>query len=73
MKRWWFGERQHIDSDKVRAKSQAKRDLRDLIEVRDEAGYVAYIKALNPDVSKEELVRLIELFREQCEKQAEKR
>jgi hypothetical protein len=67
MKRWWFGEKKHIDAEKVAQKAQAKRDLRDLMECRDEDGYVRYVKALNPDVSPEELVRLIELFRAKCE------
>jgi len=68
MRRFWFGEKKHLDAEKIQQKAKAKIDLRNMMDVRDETGYVAYIKALNPDLSKEELIRLIELFREQCEK-----
>jgi hypothetical protein len=68
MKKWWFGDKTHIDTEKKQLKAKAKQDLRRLMDMRDEAGYVAYLKGLNPDVSKEDLIRLIELFREQCEK-----
>jgi hypothetical protein len=64
MKKWWFGERKHIDQDKVEAKAKARNDLRNLRETGDEEGYVAYIKALRPNVAPEELIRQIELFRE---------
>jgi hypothetical protein len=67
MKKWWFGEKKHIDSEKVALRAQAKQELRALMDCRDENGYVGYLKALNPDVSPEELIRLIELFRQQCE------
>jgi hypothetical protein len=63
----WSGEKKHISAEKVAQQSQAKRDLRELMENRDEDGYVRYIKALKPNISSEELVRLIELFREQAE------
>ena len=59
--------KKHLDADKIQLKAKAKKDLRDLMDARDETGYVAYIKALKPDLSREELVRLIELFRQQCE------
>jgi hypothetical protein len=68
MKKWWFGEKKHIDQDRLLQKKKAKEDLRALLEMRDETGYIAYLKLLNPDVSPEELVRLIELFRQECRK-----
>jgi hypothetical protein len=71
MKKWWFGERKHVDAEKLAVKAKAKLDLRALMDCRDEDGYVRYIKSLNSDVSPEELVRLIELFRQQCEARKE--
>jgi hypothetical protein len=65
MKKWWFGERKHVDQDKVQAKAKAKNDMRDLMDTGDEQAYVAYVKALRPKISPDELVRLIEFFREQ--------
>lgn len=65
MKNWPFGERKHIDQEKLAAKAKAKEDLRHLMDIGDETGYVAYVKALNPNVSPGELARLIVLFREQ--------
>jgi hypothetical protein len=40
MKKWWFGERKHIDQNKVETKAKAKGDLRNLRETGDEEGYV---------------------------------
>jgi len=68
MKQWWFGERKHIDQQKVAAKSQAKGELRRLIELGDEDAYVAYVKALNPSITKDQLIESICLFREEHQK-----
>lgn len=65
MKRKWFGDRAHIDEAKVEEKAKAKKELRQMIETGDEEGYIARIKMLRPDLSPGDLVRLIELFREQ--------
>lgn len=65
MKRWWFGERKHIDQERIAAKSQAKTELRRLIELGDEDAYVAYIKTLNPAITKDRLIESICLFREE--------
>jgi hypothetical protein len=66
MKKWRFGGKALIDEEKVKAKAQAKKDLRTCIEMNDEAGYLAIAKGLNADLTPEDMVRLSECFREQA-------
>lgn len=65
MKKWWFGEKKHIDERKREAREKARRDLQQLIENGDEQGFVEYLKALKPDVTKEELIEFVKQFREE--------
>jgi len=65
MKKWWFGEKKHIDERKREAREKARDDLQQLIEHGDEQGFVEYLKALKPDVTKEEMIELIRQFRDE--------
>jgi hypothetical protein len=62
MKKWWFGERVHIDEEKIAARAKARVDMKRLIESGDEKGYVDYVKRLKPGMTAEELQQLIEMF-----------
>ena len=54
-KKWWFGEKKHIDQRKLDAKAKAKRDLKRLMDDNDLEGYLAYVaeallqRALTPE------------------------
>jgi len=65
MKKWWFGEKKHIDEQKRDAREKARRDLQQLIENGDEEGFVAYLKALKPDVTRRELIEFVKQFRDE--------
>ncbi len=65
MKKWWFGQKKHIDEENRKARDKALRDLQQLIENGDEQGFVEYLKALKPDVTKEEMIELIRQFRDE--------
>jgi hypothetical protein len=67
MKKWWSDRTKHLDEEKLKQKAKAKEDLRYCREMRDEKKYVEIIKALRPNVSPEELIQLIELFRKESE------
>ena len=68
MKRRWFGDRAHIDEEKVEARAKAIADMRELVESGDEKGYVEYVKRLKPDITAEELQQFIEMFRSERRK-----
>lgn len=60
--------KKHIDQEKVDAKKQAGQDLRRLLELGDEEGYVNLLKALRPDLTPQQLVSFVEQFREERRK-----
>jgi hypothetical protein len=62
MKRSWFGDRAHIDEEKVAARAKAIADMRELVESGDEKGYAEYVKRLRPEITAEELQQFIEMF-----------
>ena len=65
MKKWWFGEKKHIDEQKRKAQEKALRDLRQLIENGDELGFVEYLKALKPDITRQELIDFVKQLRDE--------
>jgi hypothetical protein len=65
MKKWWFGEKKHIDQQKREARKKALTDLQQLIENGDEEGFVDYLKALKPDLTKQELIDFVKQFRDE--------
>ncbi len=65
MRRWWFGEKKHIDERKREAREKARRDLQQLIENGDEKGFVEYLKALKPDLTRQELIEFVKQFRDE--------
>ena len=62
MKRWWFGERKHIDEARVQARKQAERELAELIETGDEVAYIAYVRAAKPGITDVEMQTLVKLY-----------
>ena len=64
MRKFWAGEKQHLDQRKVEVKREAKERMRLLLETGDEEGYIALTKELNPEITREELRAAIERFRE---------
>jgi len=65
VERKWFGDRAHIDEEKVNQSIRSKAELRRLIELGSEDEFVAYMKSLRPGISKQELLDAIALFREE--------
>jgi hypothetical protein len=64
MKRWWFRERKHIDQEKIQAKKDTRAEIRRLIQLGDENEFVAYLKLAMPELTKNELIEWILVFRE---------
>jgi hypothetical protein len=62
MKRRWFGDRAHIDEEKVAARAKARTHMKQLIESGDEKGFVDFVKRLKPDITPAELQQFIEMF-----------
>ena len=65
MKRLFFGERKHIDVEKAERRADAKTALNIVLETGDESKYTEIVKRLKPNMTPAELVRLIEIFREE--------
>lgn len=64
MRKFWSGEKKHLDQQKIEAAQKAKQKMRLLLEAGDEDGYVALTKELKPNITPEELRAAIERFRE---------
>jgi hypothetical protein len=64
MNKWWSDRRKHQDEEKIATEKQARENIRRLMDVGDEEGYVALVKKLRPDITPAELVAAIERFRE---------
>ena len=62
MKKWWFGERKHIDEEKREREAAALKDLRWLMDNGCEQDYIAYVTRLKPEMSATELQTLISEF-----------
>ena len=60
----WPYKKEHIDQAKVAAKKALAERLDLLYETGDERAFVELVKAVNPSVTPEKLVALIEAFRE---------
>ena len=65
MKRWFFGERKHIDDEKKAQEAVDLRNLRWLMDNGTVEEYVFYVRGLKPDVTATELQKLISVFHEQ--------
>ncbi|HEU5350299.1 MAG TPA: hypothetical protein VFU55_01790 [Terracidiphilus sp.] len=63
MMRWLKDRERRKQIESLAAEWQAQEDIRRLMEVGDEEGYVALVKALKPEITPDELVNLIEKFR----------
>jgi hypothetical protein len=64
MRKYWHGEKKHIDQSIAATKRVALERLHHFMVIGDEEGYVALTKELNPEITPAELVHAIELFRE---------
>ena len=64
MRKFWGGEKKHLDQQKIEAARKAKERRRLLLETGDEEGYVALTKELKPTITPEELRAAIDRFRE---------
>jgi hypothetical protein len=62
MKRWWFGEKKHIDQQKIEQEREDCKNLRWLMDYGSVEQYVTYIRGIKPTVTDEELSGLIDAF-----------
>ena len=62
---WLFRKPKHEDEEKVRAVSRNQARMRRLIELGDETAFVAFVKELNPLITRQELIAAIHSFRDQ--------
>ncbi len=69
MIRRWFNGREQIDERKGEARATARKVVRGLLNNSDERGFVAYVRLLKPDVTDQELKKLVKLFRDECHAQ----
>jgi hypothetical protein len=60
-----WGAKKNIDQEKVKQNERNKQRIAELLETGDEEGYVELIKKLDPSVTPERLLSLIECFREE--------
>jgi hypothetical protein len=65
MKRWFFGEKKHLDQEKIEQKANDLRNLRWLLDNGTVEEYVAYVRGMKSDVTANELQTLIAAFHEQ--------
>jgi len=64
MKMRWPRSKKHLDEDKIKMREQLRNDMNALLFTGDEVGFVELIKELNPKITPEELVSLIQRFRQ---------
>lgn len=64
MKMRWPRGKKHVDQDKIDERKNAKEDLRMLLLLGDEEGYVQLIKQLQPQITPAALSDLVLRFRE---------
>lgn len=73
MKRWFFGEKKHIDEEKKAQEAKSLSDLRWLMDNGTEDEYVAYVTGMRPEITPTELQSLIGVFYEQRGARRQKR
>ncbi len=61
-KRFWRGERKHIDENLIRVKKEAREKLAFILQHGDENDFVEAIKSWKEDITPEELQEWIMLF-----------
>jgi DNA replicative helicase MCM subunit Mcm2 (Cdc46/Mcm family) len=62
MKKWWFGEKKHLDQEKIEQEKEDCRNLRWLMDYGTVEQYVAYVRGIKPSVTDEELSELTAAF-----------
>lgn len=65
MKRWFFGEKKHLDQEKIEQEANDLRNLRWLLDYGTVEEYVAYVRGKKSNVTANELQTLIAVFHEQ--------
>jgi hypothetical protein len=65
LKKWFFGEKKHIDQERREQEAQDLRNIKWLMDNADEQTFLEYAKGLNPNATTTELQSLIAVFHEQ--------
>lgn len=65
MKRFWRGERKHIDQEKVKLDRKRLFDLKGYMDRNDLKGYIRYIRDYDPNITDEKMEGFIQLFHAQ--------
>lgn len=61
-KKWFFGDRKHIDEKKAEQRKANLSALRQLMDTGDLSGYVALIRELKPGITDAEMEVKVRLF-----------
>lgn len=62
MKRWWFGEKKHLDDQKIEQEKEDLKNLRYLMDYGTVEQYELYCRSQKADVTDEEIKALIRAF-----------
>lgn len=62
MKRWFFGQRKHIDEEKKAQEAADLSNLRWLMDNGTQEEYEAYVRGVRPDATDEEFKAMLDAF-----------
>lgn len=69
MKKWFFGEKKHIDQQKIADRKDARQDIYWLQRYGTEQEMEDYLRALNPKATNEQIARALAEYRADHQKQ----
>jgi hypothetical protein len=73
MKKWFFGEKKHLDREKIEQAAKDRRNLRWMMDNASDEVVLQYLKGMRPDASPIVLQTLLDEFhRQQAARQAER-
>jgi hypothetical protein len=72
MKKWFFGEKKHLDQEKIEQEAQELENLRWLMDNGTREQYELHVRSQRPDATEEQIQELITAFyRRRAEREQE--
>jgi hypothetical protein len=72
MKKWFFGEKKHLDQEKIEQEKEDCKNLRWLMDHGTIAEFETYLRGNRPDATEKEIQELLSAFyRRRAERQQE--
>ncbi len=62
MKKWFFGEKKHLDQEKIDQDAQEIENLRWLMDHGTREEYELHVRSLRPDAPEEQIQKMISAF-----------